>query len=137
MPTIDVASAREAKRPIIPFLVAQSGPYRKRRPLVARPSEGTTVAGRRLAAEQGSDVDCVVFAYDGFVTTSEGRSDAILVEAHERGMSRTLIFAQRYRRRTLLREFSTVGNPLLFAACEPFLPRKPGAPRTSLDVDFF
>jgi len=130
-----VASARDTGQSIVPFLLAQSGDTRRRRPFRVPPQDGAAAAGRRRASDLGADVDCVVFAYDGFITTPAGKSDAILVEAHERGMSRSLVFAQRYRPRTLLRHFSTLGNPVLLAASEPFLPGRPAA--TSRDVDFF
>lgn len=128
-----VQSARAAGSPIVPFLLAQIGDFRRRKPLAVDPADGATQAGRRLASDLPNEVDCVAFAYDGFITTEDGRSDAILVEAHERGMSRSLIFAQRYRPKTFLHGFSTLGNPLLFAVCEPFL----GGAETARDVDFF
>ena len=45
------------------------------------------------------------------VTLSGQRTDAIMVDAAERGNLQSYIFAQRYRPRRFMQEFEKIGNP--------------------------
>jgi hypothetical protein len=48
--------------------------------------------------------------YDGYLTVAGERSDAIFVEAQERGSTASVIFAQRYRPGGRFKKFNTIGN---------------------------
>ena len=65
------------------------------------------------------DAERVAIAYDGFVTVEGERSDAVLVEAHERGQPASVVVLQRYRPRALLKKFAVIGNPALAGEGEP------------------
>jgi hypothetical protein len=57
-----------------------------------------------------SDADRVGVVYDGYLTVEGERSDAIFVEAQERGATPSVIFAQRYRPGGRFKKFNTIGN---------------------------
>lgn len=57
-----------------------------------------------------SDADRVAVVYDGYLTVEGQRSDAIFVEAQERGATPSVIFAQRYRPGGRFKKFNTIGN---------------------------
>lgn len=53
-------------------------------------------------------------AWDGYLTTGSGRSEAVYVEVAERGSDTSFIVAQRYGRRGLLKRTTFVdGRPVL------------------------
>ena len=57
-----------------------------------------------------SNADRVGVVYDGYLTVEGERSDAIFVEAQERGATSSVIFAQRYRPGRRFKKFNTIGN---------------------------
>jgi hypothetical protein len=60
-------------------------------------------------------------AYDGYVTVEDDRSDAIVVEGHERGHAASVTFFQRYRPGGRLRRFTTLGNAGFLGEGDPLL----------------
>src|SRR5262245_48314846 len=99
--------------PLIPFALHE-GPDGERhltRFMADRIEEGESKA--RAFARDATDAVRVAIAWDGYLTVDGERSDAIFVEAQERGTSPSSILAQRYRPKARLRKFETIGNPAL------------------------
>jgi hypothetical protein len=57
-----------------------------------------------------SSADRVGVVYDGYLTVEGERSDAIFIEAQERGATSSVIFAQRYRPGGRFKKFNAIGN---------------------------
>jgi hypothetical protein len=104
--------------PLTPFAmtVSASGEKSLHRFAADRLEQGLEMARSHVAANRES-VSKYAIAWDGYVTLGGKRTDAILVEAAERGDNRALLFCQRYRhvKRGLLRRTHAerIGNPAL------------------------
>lgn len=94
--------------PLIPFVLAEDPEGRSLTRFAAETLEEGQAQAREHAGS--SDAARIAIAFDGYLTVEGERSDAILVEAQERGTDSSVIFAQRYRPGGRLRKFSTVGN---------------------------
>lgn len=94
--------------PVIPFVLAERAGGRDLTRFAAETLEEAHAQARQHAGS--SDADRVVVAYDGYLTVAGERSDAVFVEAQERGSESSVIFAQRYRPGGRLRRFGTIGN---------------------------
>jgi hypothetical protein len=94
--------------PLIPFVVTDSAEGRDLTRFAAETLEEGQEQARRHASSSGADR--VAVAYDGYLTVEGARSDAVFVEAQERGTASSVLFAQRYRPGGRLRGFATVGN---------------------------
>ena len=71
--------------------------------------------------EQDEDTLAYALVYDAVVTVDEQDSDAVLVEAGERGQSDGLRFARRYRPPTAAAPFATIGELALLGKSEQYL----------------
>lgn len=94
--------------PLIPFVLAERAAARDLTRFAAETLEEAHAQARRHAG--ASDADRVAVAYDGYLTVAGERSDAVFVEAQERGSDSSVVFAQRYRPGGRLRGFDTIGN---------------------------
>lgn len=94
--------------PLVPFVLVEGAEGRELTRFVADTLEEGQARAREHAAASGAER--VAVAYDGYLTVQGERSDAVFVEAQERGTDATAIFAQRYRPGGRLRKFSTIGN---------------------------
>lgn len=94
--------------PLIPFVIAESEEGRDLTRFASETLEEGHAQARRHAGS--SAANRVAVAYDGYLTVEGERSDAVFVEAQERGAELSVIFAQRYRPGGRLRRFSTIGN---------------------------
>jgi hypothetical protein len=79
-----------------------------------RLEEGPAAARKRVANTEDAIRAAVV--YDGYLTIEGDRTDAVFVEAYERGAPTTLVFAQRYRTAP---RFETIGNAAFVDEEEP------------------
>jgi hypothetical protein len=104
--------------PLIPFIVIERAGERTLQRFAAERLEQGEAQARQALASLPLDVAADAFAYDGFITVEGTKTDAILVEASERGRAAGIRMAQRYSPRKLLRSFQTVGNPALIGECE-------------------
>jgi len=102
-----IDSVREGG-PLIPFVLAESAEGRDLTRFASETLEEGHAQARRHAGSSGADR--VAVAYDGYLTVEGERSDAVFVEAQERGTEASVVFAQRYRPGGRLRRFSTIGN---------------------------
>lgn len=104
--------------PLTPFAMtlSLSGEKSLHRFAPDRLEQGLEMARSHVAANRES-ISKYAIAWDGYVTLGGERTDAILVEAGERGDKRALLFCQRYRhiKRGLLRRTGAerIGNPAL------------------------
>jgi hypothetical protein len=112
-----VESVREGG-PLIPFAVTETAAGRDLSRFMAETLEQGQEEARRHVRSQ-PDADRVAVAYDGYATIEGERSDAIFVEAHERGQPASVIILQRYRPRGRLKKFDTIGNPALAGEAAP------------------
>src|SRR5690606_33230203 len=78
---------------LVPFAILEEAGERTLHRYVAETYEGGLATGRRKL--KSAMPDRAVLAWDGFVTTPEGRFDAIFVEAQERG-GHSFVLAVRY-----------------------------------------
>ena len=106
-----IESVRASGGPLIPFLLAGSDGGNTLHRFVAGTLEESLGHARRFAYDLGPDALRYAIAYDGYVTLAGQRTDAIMVDAAERGSLRSYIFAQRYRPRSFMQEFEKIGNP--------------------------
>jgi nucleotide-binding universal stress UspA family protein len=93
---------------LVPFVLAEDADGRSLTRFAASTLEESQAQARQHAEASGAAR--VALAFDGYLTIDGERSDAILVEAQERGTDASVVFAQRYRPGGRLRKFSTVGN---------------------------
>lgn len=81
---------------LIPFAITETAGERSLMRFVADTFEAGIEAGRGQLASLSPRPERAVLAFDGYVTTKEGRSDAIYVEAQDAGQS-GFIFFMRYK----------------------------------------
>ena len=105
--------------PLIPFAVMETADGRE----LARFAAETLEEGNAQARQhvRGGDALRVALAHDGFLTVAGERTDAIFVEAEERGQSRSVVFAQRYRPGGRFKKFATIGNAAFVESGESLL----------------
>lgn len=104
--------------PLVPFIVVERGGERTLQRFVAERLEQSEAQARQALASLPSDVTASAFAYDAFITVEGTKTDAILVEASERGRPAGVRMAQRYTPKKFLRRFQTIGNPAFLGECE-------------------
>jgi hypothetical protein len=102
-----------------PFAVIEEG---RERTLV-RAHDDTldgALAWLRQHIRDRSELERAAVAFDGFLTVDGRRTEAVLVEAYERG-AEGLVLAQRYewRGRGRRRRFEAIGNPAVVGATQP------------------
>lgn len=99
---------------LVPFVIREHGAQRNlQRYLVGDQLEAGVAAARQSITEEPLP-DRVSVAWDGFMTTSEGRQEAVFVESYEQGTPAGFIMAQRYQRAGFLKKKrEAVGNPAL------------------------
>jgi hypothetical protein len=105
--------------PLIPFAMikAEDGTSLHRF-MTETLEEGAAAA--RAHVRESPDCLCAAVAWDGYATTDGKRMDAVFVEASERGASQSMVFAQRYAPKGILRKkFEAVGEPMFAGYEEP------------------
>lgn len=106
--------------PLMPFVLADVDEGRTLTRFAAeRLEEG--VAQARSQARESPEAKRIAVAYDGYLTVEGERSDAVFVEAQERGAASSVVFAQRYRPGGRFRKLSTIGNAAFIEAGEGLL----------------
>jgi hypothetical protein len=105
--------------PLIPFAVTEGAEGRKLARFVAERLEDAQ-AQARLALKADADASRVALAYDGYLTVEGERTDAVFVEAQERGQD-AVAFAQRYGAGGRFRKFATIGNAAFLGPADPLL----------------
>jgi hypothetical protein len=99
---------------LVPFVIReQAGQRSLQRYLVGNQLEAGVAAARQSIKEEPLP-DRVAVAWDGYMTTSEGRQEAVFVESYENGTPAGFVMAQRYQRAGFLKKKrESVGNPAL------------------------
>ena len=106
--------------PLVPFAVIENADGRSLSRFVAETlEEGQEQARRHVRASADAVLAAVV--WDGYAKIEGERTDAILVEAHERGEPASVILLQRYRPGGRLKKFSTIGNPAIAGYGDPLV----------------
>lgn len=98
---------------LVPFVIREKGDQRDlQRYLACQLQE--SVAAARQSIREGPLPDRVAVAWDGFMTTQDGRQEAVFVESYEQGTPAGFIVAQRYQRAGFLKKKrESLGNPAL------------------------
>ncbi len=124
---IDTVSARpvdRAEEAMHPFAMLHDGGHRRLERFVGATAEGDIAAARAMLAASAAERAALV--YDGYAPDERGRrTDAILVEACERGAGHGLAFAQRYAPATRRTPFRTVGAASYLGRVSPLLSPAP------------
>ena len=97
--------------PLLPFLLCESASGERQLNSFMSPTlhlDQAVAAAREQAAALPPDVTRAALAYEGYLTLEGARSEAIYVEAAERGEP-AAVFAQRFVPRRLLRPLRTHG----------------------------
>jgi hypothetical protein len=93
---------------LIPYVISETPVGLELTRFASETLEGGREQAKAHAAT--SSADRVGVVYDGYLTVEGERSDAIFVEAQERGTEPSVIFAQRYRPGKRFKKFQTIGN---------------------------
>jgi hypothetical protein len=101
--------------PLIPFVLTEVGGQRKLDRFAAdRYEESVQIARVHLLGQAARGLDAAVVAWDGYLTVEGRRTDAVFVEASAAGEPESVVLAQRYEKRGLLRrKVAVVGNSAL------------------------
>jgi hypothetical protein len=88
---------RNRESPVAPFLLL----LREGKTLLESyefiEGQKAVIAARRRAADQPPETECLALVCDAYLTVEGERSDAFLVDVHERGAPTSYRFGQRYR----------------------------------------
>jgi hypothetical protein len=116
-----IESIKDGGGPLIPFVLIESavGERDIKRFVADELEQAETEARAHLSGL--TDAERVALVYDGYVTVENDRTDAVLVEAQERGQTNSLIFAQPYRPGGRLRKLAPIGNAAFLGEGEPVL----------------
>lgn len=96
---------------LVPFVIRERGEQRDLQRYLAGALEESVAAARQSLREEPFP-DRAALAWDGFMTTSEGRHEAVFVESYEQGAPRGFVVAQRYQRAGFLKKKrESVGIP--------------------------
>lgn len=106
--------------PLIPFAITETSEGRALARFVTETLEEGQVRAREHVGA-AIDAERAAIAYDGYLTVEGARSDAIFVEAQERGEGEAVVFAQRYRPGGRFKKFATVGNAAFVGSGDPLL----------------
>jgi hypothetical protein len=110
---------------LLPFAMIEGPSGRRLARFVAEPyEEGVRRAG--LAVAEQRDAHRVLIAYDGYVTLDGVRSDALVIEAHDRRRTHGVTFALRYRPASSEGGFEVIGDPAFTGPGDPLLPSASG-----------
>ena len=98
---------------LVPFVIREKGDRRDLQRYLAGQLQESVAAARQSVREEPLP-DRVAVAWDGFVTTEDGRQEAVFVESYEQGTPAGFILAQRYQRAGFLKKKrESLGNPAL------------------------
>lgn len=114
-----IESIKDGSGPLIPFTITEPPPGGRNLQRHVSDTLEEAQTGAREALRRDTDAVRAALAYDGYITVDGERSDAIIVEAYERGQEHGVIYAQRYQPARLLRKFSTIGNTAFLGDAEP------------------
>ncbi|HEY1424936.1 MAG TPA: hypothetical protein VGF20_15900 [Candidatus Acidoferrum sp.] len=103
-----VDSVKASGGPLVPFVLTES---KINRFVAESLEEGKKKAEEFLSTQSGEPV--VALAYDGYLTLTGQKYDAIFVRAFAKEEELGIVLAQRYQPAKFLRKFQTIGNPAL------------------------
>lgn len=112
---------RRHKEPLVPFtlLLTKGGTVKQR--YIAETTRAAIDKAQRALLDAGSDTLAYVLAYDGYVTIEDAETDAIMLEAGERGKRSGLRLAQRYRPALAAMPLMPIGNLAYLGVAEHYL----------------
>lgn len=87
--------------------------------LVADDLPESVQAGRKMLETVPEGTVAVTLAWDGYATLDGQRTEAVFVEAHEIGLPKSVVLAQRYLR--VDGKVQTLGNPILQGETDPLV----------------
>lgn len=117
------ANSLEEAEQLVPFVMEQRGEALSLTRCCVENLDGTWDVVRSVdeakkhGAQAVNEVDAVAIAFDGYVTTEDGKKfDCVYVEMRERRGSHVFTFGQRYKRASGTKEIVFLGDPFL-ASC--------------------
>jgi len=96
--------------PLVPFAMSESNGKRSLNRFVAEPYEKAVAETKASIAKLPQQARIYAIAYDGFVTVSGKKYDAIIVHGAEREKGKAYLLAQRHVPSTNGKPLETVGN---------------------------
>ena len=91
-----IASIAHSGGPLTPFVLSGAGDQRQLHRFVTHDYQQSCQQAIDFVTELDTQTDRYAIATDGYLTLNDLRSDAIFVEAGERGQPSGVFFAQRY-----------------------------------------
>lgn len=104
--------------PLIPLVLAESPAGRNGHRFLAESLEVGLEQAKQFVADDTA-WDRAVLAYDGYLTTGDGRHDAIYVMAWDRGSATACAMAHRYVPGDEGRPLERMGNPVYLGSAPP------------------
>jgi hypothetical protein len=99
---------------LVPFVIRETDNHRSLDRYVTGDRLEESVSTARQSVRDEPSPDRAALAWDGYLTTSDGRQEAVFVESYEQGDPGGFIMAQRYQRTGFLKKKrEPVGNPAL------------------------
>ncbi len=105
-----VNSVREGG-PLVPFVMAEAEGKLSLKRFVAEPYEKAVAEAKASVPNLPEQTNLYAIVYDGFVTVSGKKYDAIIVHGAERGKGEAYLLAQRYIPARSGEVLELVGNP--------------------------
>jgi hypothetical protein len=103
--------------PLIPFVLSETASDRSLQRFVA--DDLRDAVDRARAVVRAIPADRVALAYEAYVTLGDERSDAVLVEFHERDGAHSGMLAQRLRPGDPTQPLERIGNPAFLGEQDP------------------
>ncbi len=123
-----IRSIEDGGGPLISFaVVVDTKGHRNLHRFVTEQLEDGVKSARKYVADHEDELQMYAIAWDGFVTVEGKRTDAILVEAGDRGETKGVLFCQRYVPGNGSTKLERIGNPGLIGRPENLLPSKPSS----------
>jgi hypothetical protein len=111
---------RDGASPLQPLLLTWRAGVVFTDVLLGESVEDSVAFGRETAWEAPKDVTHCVLLWDGYITTDGVRSEALFLQAQERGRPESHVFVQRYSLEGAER-LTWIGNPSLLRSDKPLL----------------
>jgi hypothetical protein len=106
--------------PLVPFVLAETATRdRSFERFVADDVQAAEAMARERITQLEADATRAALAYGGHVTIGGHRSDAVLVQAQERGKTASVIFAQRYQPGSQVRKLQPTCNAAFLGDGDP------------------
>lgn len=105
-----INSIKDGSWPLIPFVMTSLNGEKKLSRFVADTYEDSMMNASEYIMHLDPIPDYALLVYDGFITMEGKKFDSIMVQAHDKTIDESFIFAQRYIPKNDNQEFQSIGN---------------------------